>query len=262
MSFSEDIDTISFSKNDITIFCDGDTLGIIVLYPSLSAAEIICLTGMQAAVEYKITGAVYDTAQNKGIIASSFNGSATPDTVTPYVVTYSKGYNKHEFELCFSEAMDTSFFSYQVIPSLSMAHEWQNLRFCRIAPYDPADSLVQGLTYYLYIDQGICDISGNVLQPFITSITPDTIYKPLLLKGEVRTDDTLIHDGVAVLERPDPLGIAFIHNGLFTFEVRDQEAFMIEAFCNGYHGSAMVWFDSVNVVTVMPSEKTIDSIIH
>lgn len=262
LSFSEDVDTLRLGTQDLVIYSGSDTLGITVAYPSLSAAEIVCLTETQSAVKYSIAGVVYDTAQNKGIIASSFDGSSVPDTVPPYIAKYAQGANVHEFSLQFSEAMDTSHITYHILPPHPVIHEWQNLRSCRISPQDPEDPFMPDTTYYLFIDRGAGDASGNLLQPFITSITPDTVYKPFLLKCEVRAHDTLVASGVAVLKRPDAQGIAFIRNGQVNFNVRDREAYTIEALSNGYTGSAEVWSDSTNIITVLPTEKTLDSIIH
>jgi len=261
LSFSEDIDTLSLDERSIIVYSHSDTLEIVALYPSLSAAEIMCLTDTQFPVKYQVTGAVYDTAQNKGIITSSFEGSTKPDTVAPYIAKYSQGANTHEFILRFSEAMDTSGITYHIIPAFTTLCEWLNLRTCRIAPQDPNDIFAPDSTYYLFINRSAYDVSGNPLVQFITSITPDTAYKPFLLKSEVRANDTLARDGIAVLKRSEPKGIAFIRNGQVTFEVRDQEAYTIEALCNGYYGSNVVWFDSINIITVWPNGKTIDSII-
>ncbi|MBN2621548.1 hypothetical protein JXB22_10745 [candidate division WOR-3 bacterium] len=262
LSFSEDIDTLSFDEQSIAMYSDPETLSIVAVYPSLSAAEIVCLTAEQTPVKYHIAGVVYDTAQNKGIIASSFEGSRVPDTVAPYIAKYSQGARTYEFDLQFSEAMDTSLVTYYVLPDHATICEWQNLRSCRIIPQDPNDPFKPEATYYLFIDRGVCDASGNSLRPFITSITPDTAYKPMLLKSEVRVHDTLALTGIAVLKRPDARGIAFIKNGQVSFDVRDQDAYTIEVLSNGYSGSAAVWFDSVNTVRLLPAEKTIDSIIH
>jgi hypothetical protein len=262
MSFSEDIDTLGFDEKSIVIYSDPETLRIIAVYPSLNAAEIVCLTEEQAPVKYHIAGAVFDTAQNKGIIASSFEGSRVPDTVAPYIAKYSQGARTYEFVLQFSEAMDTSHIAYYVLPDHATVHEWQNLRSCRVIPQDPNDPFKPEMTYYLFIDRGVCDASGNPLPRFVTNITPDTAYKPMLLKSEVRVHDTLVRAGIAVLKRPDAQGVAFIKNGQVSFDVRDQDAYTIEALSNGYFGSATVWFDSVNVITLLSAEKTIDSIIR
>jgi hypothetical protein len=170
--------------------------------------------------------------------------------------------NQHDFVLAFSEAMDTTHTAYHVIPENAMVHSWQNLRTCRIIPRDTVDSLQYGVTYYLYTDGGFSDVSGNPLPLFITSITPDTLYEPHQLKGEVHTDDTLISGGIVVLNRSGILGIAPISNGLFSFDVRDKDAYVVEVLYKEYYGSDTVWADSTNTIPVFPSEKTIDSIIR
>jgi hypothetical protein len=262
LSFSEEIDTLSFSINSITLHADADTLTITMMYPASSAAEIMCLTEPQSAITYRATGTVLDTAGNIGSFSRAFEGTLMPDTIAPYVTQYSRGMNYHEFILAFSEAMDTTRIAYHIIPGPTMGLTWQDLRTCLITPQDPGDSLQYGNTYYLYTDGGFSDISGNLLPPFITSITPDTIYEPHVLKGEVSADDTLVTEGIALLRRTGLQGIAFISSGLFTFQVRDKDAFMIEALCNGYYGSDTGWSDSTNIIPVFVSEKTIDSIIR
>ena len=262
LSFSEEIDTLSFSIHNITLHADADTLAILLMYPTTSTAEIMCLTEPQSAITYRATGIVADTAQNMGSFSYAFEGTLLPDTLAPYVTHYSRGSNHHEFFLAFSEAMDTTRTAYHVLPGPPMDHAWQDLRTCRITPQEPVDSLQYNTTYYLYTDGGFSDISDNLLSPFITSITPDTVYEPYVLKGEVSANDTLVTEGIALLRRAGIHGIAFINNGLFTFEVRDKDAFMIEALCNGYYGSDTAWSDSTNVIPVFASEKTIDSIIR
>lgn len=262
LSFSEDLDTLSISTNSIFFHTDSDTLDIIALYPSLSAAEIMCLTEPQAPLLYHVTGTVYDTAQNTGNIESTFEGTILPDTMPPYVAQYSRGFNKRMFVLGFSEPMDTSKAVYIILPDIAMTFIWTDLRTGQIAPQDPADSLTFGVTYYLYLPEALQDVSGNQLPPFITSITPDTVDEPLVLKGEVKVNDTLVTDGIAVLKKDEPIGVCFISSGLFSFDVREPEAYTIEAVSDGFYGTGVVWSDSVNAITLFPSEKTVDSIIR
>jgi len=262
LTFSEEIDTLALGDSSIVFTTGTDTLTIIAAYPSLSAAEIICLSEPHAPVKYMVSGFVYDTAQNKGLISSSFTGSVLPDTLAPWIAIYSIGKSKQAFTLQFSEAMDTSTYDFTVLPEQNMSLDWQGLRTCRIGPASKEDILDHGFTYYLHIDGTFFDVSGNPVTPFITHITPDTVYAPFLLKGEVRINDTLVMQGTAVLKRSRAIGIAFLENGAFSFGVRDQEPYTVEVISNGYYGHADVWADSINLVVMTPEEKSLDSIIH
>ncbi|MCK4251701.1 hypothetical protein KAX97_09640 [candidate division WOR-3 bacterium] len=261
-TFSEILDTLNLKPEYFSILSEEETLKIMTLYPSLSASEIIAITEIQFDKVYEVSGYVFDTAQNKGNFKESFIGSSKPDTITPWIVNYSKGANHKEFSLIFSEAMDTTFLTFFILPKNDLKPEWQNLRACHLIPEIPDDSLSYDTTYYLYIDKGARDINGNTIDIFITSITPDTIYKPIILKGTAHVNDTLIKTGLAVLKRKYPIGITLVDHGDFSFEVRDSLFYTIEVISGKYSGSAEVSVDRVNNIILKLEEKDIDSLIN
>lgn len=261
-TFSEILDTLNLKPEYFSIISEEETLKIMTLYPSLSASEIIAITEIQFDKVYEVSGYVFDTAQNKGNFKESFTGSSKLDTIIPWIVNYLKGANHKEFSLIFSEAMDTTFFKFYILPKKNLQPRWQNLRACRLIPKIPDDSLSYDTTYYLYINKGTRDISGNTIDIFITSITPDTIYKPIILKGTAHVNDTLIKTGLAVLKRKYPIGITIVDHGDFSFEVRDSLFYTIEVISGKYSGSAEVSVDRVNNIILKLEEKDIDSLIN
>ena len=263
-TFSETLDTLNLKPEHFTITGGADTLDIITLYPSLSAAEIIALTSMQTNEIYNASGYMFDTAQNKGNFEISFIGSATPDTIAPWIVHYSKGANHKEFSLKFSEAMDTTFLKFHILPKKNLVQNWQNYRLCLLTSKDPADSLKFDTTYYLYVvDQGAFDVSGNGIGPFSTSITPDTIYRPINIQGKVQISDTLIRKGIAILKRETPMGITLVKDGHFMFEVRDSLKYIVEVISGKYSGSTEVSAaDSIIIINLQLEEKNIDSFFN
>jgi len=261
-TFSEILDTINLNPGYFSIMSDEETLKIMALYPSLSAAEIIAITNIQFDKVYEVSGYVFDTAQNKGNFQKFFTGSSKPDTIIPWIVKYSKGANHKEFTVIFSEAMDTTFLKSYILPKKDLKPEWQNLRACRLIPEIPDDSLSYDTTYYLYINKGARDISRNAVNTFITSITPDTIYEPINLKGTVQINDTFVKTGLAVLKRKYPIGITTVDQGNFAFEVRDSLPYTIEVISGKYSGSGEVSVDSVNNIILQLEEKDIDSLIN
>jgi hypothetical protein len=261
-TFSEILDTLNLKPEYFNITSGPDTLKIMHLYPSLSAAEIIAITENQLDTSYEVSGSVFDTAQNKGNFLKSFPGTSLPDTIAPWIVGATSGARQKAFGITFSEAMDTSFLKFFILPKKNLKVNWQSLRSCRFVPEVSADSLHYDTTYYLYLTREARDISGNTLGAFITSITPDTIYEPVILKGKVQLNDTLIKKGLAILERPDPAGIAFVEKGEFLFEVRDSNAYYIEVISGKYSGRGEVFVDSANIIILKLEEKNIDSIIN
>jgi hypothetical protein len=260
--FNEGVDTLQLNPEHMSIMSAGDSLGILVLYPSLSDAEIIAVTEPQLETTYEIQGYVFDTAGNKGIFQRKFRGMTRPDTIAPWLVSYSQGKDNNDFLLTFSEAMDTTFLSYYIIPQKDLQPVWSNYRTCRFVAKTPADSLHYDTTYYLYISRGARDMSSNVIDHFITSITPDTIYDPLILRGTIMLDDTLVKTGVAVLRKEYPIGIAIIEAGEFAFEVRDSSTYIVEAVYTHFYGRGEASVARDNVITARKQECDIDTIIH
>ena len=263
LTFSEDIDTLNLSTEDLQITADDDTLKIETLYPSLSAAEIVIITESQTDTEYLISGSVYDTAQNKGAFSFQFDGTSRPDTIAPWIVKYSAGKANKNFYFHFSEAMDTTFFAFSIIPPKNVIAQWRNLRACDIIPADTFDIFAYDTTYYLYIDEGCRDLSGNVFKTLVTSITPDTVFKFFTLKGSALLNDTLVKTGIALLKREIALGIALIEGGDFEFQVRDSLPYIIEVFSGKYAGrSQAAVTDSLIIIDLKLEEKNFDNIFN
>ncbi len=260
-TFSEPIDTIALHPDSLLITNNNDTLSILLLYPSLSAAEIVAITDLQQDILYKTSGVMYDTARNKGVFETSFNGTSQEDTVRPWVVQYSQGAKQTEFSVVFSEAMDTTFITFHVVPRKNLVASWQNLRACRFLPANPEDSLRYDTTYHLYMTAGAQDISNNFMKTFLTSITPDTVYQPARLRGRVYVNDTFAIKGVAVLRRERPLGISLISGGSFVFEVRDTLPYTVDVISGEYSGTASVAVREENNVILQLQEKTLDNLI-
>ncbi len=263
LTFSEDIDTLNLTTDNFIITTDEDTLGIRNLYPSLSAAEIVAITELQMDIEYSVNGYVYDTAQNKGAFIYRFKGTSRPDTIAPWIIKYSEGRNKTAFYFQFSEAMDTTFFEFFMIPKKNIISQWRNLRICYLIPADTIDAFAFDTTYYIYINQGCRDLSGNLFGTLVTSITPDTTFKSFILKGSVHLNDTLVKTGLVLLRRESALGIALIEGGDFQFEVRDSLPYTVEVFSGKYSGSGLVsTTDSLNIIDLKLEEKYLDNILN
>lgn len=258
-TFSEQLDTLELSPDNFSITASNDTLGIQLLYPSLSAAEIVVLTEPQRTTVYEVSGYVYDTAQNRGAFKSSFSGTSKPDTISPWIVDYSKGANHRQFALTFSEAMDTTFFEFHILPKKALTPVWRNIRSCFLVPETVEDSLRYDTTYYLYIDKGARDIANNTISTFITSITPDTIYAPIIIRGTIQVHDTLVRTGVAFIKKEYSLGITMIEQGRFAFEVRDSTRYTVDVLSGDYSGSAEVSVDSTCTINLRRERRSIDT---
>jgi hypothetical protein len=258
--FSEKLLVTKLDRGNFTIRADQDTLNIITVYPSTSAWEIIALTEPQQEINYEVSGYVYDEAENTGIFKTQFTGNPKPDTIPPSLTHQSQGKKFSSFTLVFSEAMDTSFIEYRIIPKKALTAQWRDYRTCEIIPI-AADSLRMDTTYYLDLEKGARDISGNYLSPFITQITPDSVYEPLILKGTVVVDGALVRSGRAVLKRGITLGIALIEAGGFRFEVRDSLPYMVEVVSGQYWGSLETSVAREDTIFLKREEHNIDSII-
>jgi hypothetical protein len=261
-TFSEKIDIESLQPSNFTIIDGDDTLNILTIYPSLSSWEIVAVTEKQSEKMYEVFGYVFDEAENKGNFKGTFRGSLVKDTISPWVVAYSKGKNTREFMLEFSEAMDTTFLDFRMIPFKNFVSVWEDYRICRIVPKDTFNYLGYDTTYYLYMDEGAHDISGNHIGLFMTHITPDTIYEPLMLRGYVIVNDTLADTGLVVLKRDAILGITRIEAGRFTFEVRDSLPYTVDIISGRYSGDAQVSVGKIDSIFLRLEERSIDNIIN
>ena len=260
ISFSEEIDTLALFPDSMTITSSLDTLMVLHVYPSLSASEIVVATSPMSNVIYEIAGAVFDKAENRGTFAAKFQGTTSPDTISPWVAGYAEGRNTREFFLNFSEAMDTTTLMFSVVPKRQLIPSWDNYRHVRFAPESGSESLGFDTTYYMYLKTAR-DISGNRAQSVITSITPDSIYRPIRLKCKALLDEDPVAEGMAILKRELPIGVAFVKNGEFEFEVRDSLYFDVLVITSDHNGSAQVMVGGENIVELQQGKVDIDRII-
>lgn len=258
--FSENIDTLNLQPDFFSIAAGQDTLEILAMYPSLSASEIITVTAPQSDTIYDFSGYVFDLNENRGTFTSSFTGTSAPDTIQPWFVQYSHGGKTDRFRLFFSEMMDTSYLTFHTAPKTTLTVQWENVRTCRLQP--DSGALHPDTTYYLLIVDGVRDITKNIAKPFVTRITPDTAYRPLLLEGTVLVNDTMATNGLAVLKNTVPVGFALVENGTFIFEVRDSAQYIVEILTGPYAGTDEIAVGGENIIKLEPQEKNIDNILH
>ncbi len=260
LTFTEEIDTMALAPDSILITSENETLKVLLLYPSLSASEIITATEPMKSVNYEITGLVFDKAENRGLFKSSFQGSTSPDTIAPWITSYSEGMNKHEFFLQFSEAMDTMSASFAVIPRRKFTTDWANHRYVKFLPVSEGESMNFDTTYYLFL-KNARDISGNRSIPFIASVTPDTAYDGISLTGRALVDTAAVKGGFALLARDKVIGITVIAGGDFSFNVRDSVPYTITVIAGEYSGSITALPGGDNTVRLIKEKIDIDSLI-
>jgi hypothetical protein len=260
LSFSEKIDTAALVADSVLVTSVQDTLAVLQLYPSLSASEIVLITKPMKNVTYDISGVVFDEAENKGNFKSHFQGSTLPDTIAPWLTGYSQGRNTQDFFLNFTEALDTLSLEFSIIPKKKFIPVWVNSRYIRFIPETAGESLGFDTTYYLYLKQAR-DISGNRTLPFITSITPDTVYRPIVLKGKALIDETPVNNGLALLERMSLVAIALVKKGEFAFDVRDSMVFDVQIIADDYSGKGTVKVGADNIIRLEKGEIDIDRLI-
>lgn len=260
LTFTEEIDTLTLSPENVLITSATETLGILVLYPSLSASEIIVVTQPMKKITYEIHGKVLDKAENEGTFVGRIQGSTAPDTIAPWVVTFSEGKSKDEFLIHFSEAMDTTKLSFSIIPRREFRYTWVNYRRVKFLPADPNESLAHDTTYYFYLRQA-SDISGNTVKPFITSVARDTAHTPIFVRGKAFIDEAPIESGLALLIRNYPVGIAFVARGEFTFTVKDSLDFDLLVVSGAYSGRSRVSAAAENIVKLEKEEVDIDTLV-
>lgn len=260
LSFSEEVDTAALFPDSMLITTAHETLGILSIYPSLSASEIVLVTTPMTDTAYEITGHVLDKAENKGFFKHTFQGSANPDTIRPWLVEFSEGRQNPEFFLVFSETMDTASLTFSVIPKKQPSPDWLNHRHVRFIPQTPNESLGFDTTYYLFLKDAK-DISGNPALPFVTAVTPDTAYRPVVLTGKAFIDETPAPGGLAILQREIIIGIAVIEKGEFAFEVRDSLLFDLHVVSGNYAGTSTVSLGSENIIQLQEGEFDLDRLI-
>lgn len=260
LSFSEELDTVALFPDSILITAAEETLEIVSMYPSLSPSEIVLVTTPMTDTLYEISGSVFDKAENRGLFQQSFQGSAQPDTIAPWIIGFSQGRLNHEFYLVFSETMDTASINFSIFPNKQPTPTWSSHRQVRFSPQAPSDSLGFDTTYYLYL-RTARDISGNPAPPFVAAVTPDTVYRPLSLSGKALINSAPAPSGLALLQRDVVLGIALIENGEFVFEVRDSLPFDLHAASEGYTGTGTVKAHAENIIELEPGEFDLDRFI-
>lgn len=260
LTFSEELDTANLFTDSMRLISESDTPAIAQVYPSLSSSEIILITKPMRDIDYEISGTVFDKAENKGSFSKAFKGSTRPDTIAPWIVGNAQGRNTNEFFLSFTEALDTFSLSFSVIPKKNLLPVWVNTRYVRFVPETAVDSLGFDTTYYLYLKH-VRDISGNHSLPFITSVTPDTVYRPIILQGNALIDETPVVSGLALLERNTIVAITLVANGDFTFEVRDSLDFGLLVIAGDHSGRATVRVGEENTVSLERGKIDIDRIV-
>ncbi|MEO0122485.1 MAG: Ig-like domain-containing protein [candidate division WOR-3 bacterium] len=257
--FSEELDTLSIKPENFTIYTEQDTLKIISVTPGNTPDQISLYTQKMTKIEYFIEGRVYDLAKRVGIFKTKFTGSIKPDTISPVIYSYSKGFKLKNFYIEFSEPVDTTAIIFYVFPKRKMAKDWYYMKKLYLKP--ESDSLNYDTTYYLFLKE-IKDLSGNPGAPFVTTITPDTIYNPIFIRGRAVLNDTLLIRGIALIGYEKILGISMIERGEFLFEVRDSLKYLIQVFGEGCYGVDSVSASDTNIIRVAPGVFNLDSIIN
>ncbi|MEO0128864.1 MAG: Ig-like domain-containing protein [candidate division WOR-3 bacterium] len=257
--FSEELDTLSIKSENFTIYTEQDTLKIISVTPGNTPDQISIYTQKMTKTEYFIEGRVYDLSKRTGVFKTKFIGSTKPDTISPVIYSYSKGFKIKNFYIEFSEPVDTTAIIFYVFPKRKMAKDWYYMKKLYLKPEN--DSLNYDTTYYLFL-KGIKDLSGNPGTPFVTTITPDTIYNPIFIRGRAVLNDTLLIRGIALIGYEKILGISMIERGEFLFEVRDSLKYLIQVFGEGCYGVDSVSASDTNIIRVAPGVFNLDSIIN
>lgn len=261
LQFSEEIDTTKIQKEDITIFYGSETLDIYTVYSGNSPSELLLATEKMKDTIYEISGRVLDKAGREGVFKRIFRGSAKLDTISPWVMEYAKGTGRKSFYLVFSEVVDTNSLKFSIIPKKKLLPEWKNLRHLYLRPETEFDSLHFDTTYYFFL-KNISDLSGNKFGPFITSITPDTIYEPIHLKGRAFLNDSLLKSGFALLQKEEVIAITTVDKGEFTFEVRDSANYLVHIISLSHYGADSIRVGEEKVIKLQGIEVEIDSLIN
>jgi hypothetical protein len=156
--------------------------------------------------------------------------------------------------------MDTASLIFSVVPRKQHSPDWLNHRHVRFIPQTPSESLGFDTTYYLFLKKAN-DISGNPAPPFVTAVTPDTVYRPVILTGKIFIDETPAPSGVAILQRETVVAIAIIEQGEFAFEVRDSLSFDLHVVSDDHSGTSTVSAVSENIIQLEEGEFDLDRLI-
>lgn len=259
--FSEDLDTLSYNLKNFIIHTEQETLRILVANPGNTPDQLFLTTEKMNQMEYKINGKVFDKSGRIGNFTTRFIGTSKPDTIAPWIIQYSRGFRLKNFYFEFSEPVDTLSFKYYVIPPKKMQAKWQYLTKVFLTPISEVESLNYDTTYYVYI-KNIVDLSNNHAQHFVTTITPDTIYNPLFIRGKALLNDTVINNGIAIIERDKVLGISTIKQGEFLFEVRDSLKYIVRIIIPDFYGVDSVSTSQTNIIKLNPGVIDLDSLIY
>ena len=168
--------------------------------------------------------------------------------------------NKYEFFLQFSEAMDTTSESFVILPRREFNALWTNHRYVRFQPSAEDQVMNPDTTYYLFL-KSARDISGNQPDPFVTSVTPDTVYDSIDLNGKALIDTMRPKEGLALLARKKVIGISLVTDGGFSFKVRDSLPYTITVIAGEYSGWITAMPGSDNIVRLEKEHIDVDSII-
>lgn len=261
LHFSEELDSLSNNLENFVIHTGQETLRIYAVNPGNTSEQIFLTTEKMKQLEYEINGKVYDKGGRIGTFVVHFTGSSKPDTVAPWITRYSKGARLRNFSLEFSEPVDSSSFKYYIIPTKIMQVKWQRLTKVFLTPFSENDSFHYNTTYYLFV-KDLMDLSGNHAQHFITNITPDTIYNPLFIRGKALLNDTIINDGIAIIEREGIVGISMVKQGEFLFEVRDSLKYLAHIIIPNFYGADSISVSQKNVIILNPGAIDFDSLIN
>jgi len=147
------------------------------------------------------------------------------------------------------------------VQALTCSPVWANPRYISFVPEASGETLGFDTTYYLYLKKAR-DISGNYTAPFITSITPDTVHRPIILSGKALINGTPATDGLALLIREEPVGISLVQRGEFAFSVRDSLAFTVQVITEEHTGTGMVRVGADNIIRLEKGKTDIDRLIN
>jgi hypothetical protein len=261
LQFSEELDTLSLNLENFHILSENDTLMLLSLSQGNTPDQIFLYTVRMKPIEYAIEGKVYDKSMRFGFFRGKFTGSMRPDTIAPWVKNYSKGYRLKSFFFQFSEPVDTTSLKYRIFPRHNMTTKWQGMSYLTIVPASEADSLNYDTTYYLYL-YNLKDFGGNRIMPFITTITPDTIYEPLFMRGKAVYQEKPVEKGIAMISREKVVGISLLEKGEFLFEVRDSMGYFIQVYGDGIYGEDTIFVGSPNIIKLTPRAFDLDSVIN
>ncbi|MCX7994386.1 MAG: hypothetical protein N3A65_01265 [candidate division WOR-3 bacterium] len=259
LNFSEELDSLSLNPENFLIYSEQETIKIICVTPGHTPDQVFLFTPGIIPGEYNLIGKVYDRSERAGFFKTKFIASTKKDTVPPLVIKYTKGARQKNFYLEYSEPIDTASIKYYVFPRRKMVSKWYYMKMLSLIP--ETDSLNHDTTYYLFVKEAK-DLSGNDAPQFITTITSDSVYNPIFIRGRAVLNDTPIISGLGVISRKEILGISTIDHGEFLFEVRDSFNYYLQILGDDCHGADSVSVSRENIIKLTPGKVDFDSIIN